>query len=101
MIKGGFSAALSADVRSRYDIEAALPAAVLAAQVEEVRRGHCNMLPVNMLEPMARAQIARDVVMAETIRPHVPRGVVLVAGNGHVRRDIAVPCWLRAEGVAN
>jgi len=26
---------------------------------------------------------------------------VLIAGNGHVRRDIAVPYWLRAQGVPN
>jgi len=66
-----------------------------------VRTGHCDMLPADMLEPMARAQIARDVVMAETVRPHMARGVALMAGNGHVRRDIAVPYWLRAQGVPN
>lgn len=99
VVKAGFAVALSPDVRNRYDIDAALPAALLAAQVEEVRIGHCNMLPAAMLEPMARAQIARDVVMAEAMRPYLERGVVLIAGNGHVRRDIAVPYWLRAQGV--
>ena len=101
VVKAGFAVALSPDVRNRYDIDAALPAALLAAQVEEVRTGHCNMLPAAMLEPMARAQIARDVLMAEAMRPYLERGVVLIAGNGHVRRDIAVPYWLRAQGVAN
>ena len=101
VIGGGFDTVLNAEVRSRYGLDAALPADVLAAQAEEVRTGHCNMLPAQMLEPMARAQIARDVVMAETLRPHVLRGVVLIAGNGHVRRDIAVPYWLRALGVPN
>ena len=27
-------------------------------------------------------------------------GVVLIAGNGHVRKDIAVPFWLRRDGLA-
>ena len=49
---------------------------------------------------MAKAQIARDVVMAETMRAYAATGVVLIAGNGHVRKDIAVPYWLRREGIA-
>jgi uncharacterized iron-regulated protein len=48
---------------------------------------------------MAKAQIARDVVMAETLRTHAASGVVLIAGNGHVRKDIAVPFWLRRDGL--
>ena len=101
VISGGFDSVLAADVRTRYGLDGAVPAAVLEAQIVEVRTGHCDMLPVEMLAPMARAQIARDVVMAETIRPYMARGVVLIAGNGHVRRDIAVPYWLRAQGVPN
>ena len=43
---------------------------------------------------MARAQFARDAVMARALAAHAERGVVLLAGNGHVRRDIGVPRWL-------
>ncbi|MEO6031952.1 MAG: ChaN family lipoprotein [Burkholderiaceae bacterium] len=43
---------------------------------------------------MARAQMARDAVMADQVRRHAGRGVVLLAGNGHVRRDLGVPRWL-------
>ncbi len=99
VIKDGFAAALDADEITRYGLDKPLPAAVLLAQVEEVRTGHCGMLPEEMLEPMARAQIARDVVMAETLRTHAATGAVLIAGNGHVRRDIAVPVWLHAQGL--
>ena len=35
--------------------------------------------------------------MARSIRTYVDRGVVLLAGNGHVRRDIGVPFWLPAD----
>src|SRR5699024_2767609 len=66
----------------------------------EVRASHCGALPEVMVTPMAKAQIARDVVMAETMRTHADAGVVLIAGNGHVRRDIAVPFWLRLDGLA-
>lgn len=100
VINDGVTAALDADEIERYALDKPVPAAVLAPQVEEVRNGHCGMLPEGMLEPMALAQVARDVVMAETMRPYASRGVVLIAGNGHVRRDIAVPYWLRAQGLA-
>ena len=99
VIQGGLAAALDAGVVNRYGLDKPLPGTVLSAQVEEVRTGHCGMLPEEMLEPMARAQVARDVVMAETLRPFASRGVVLIAGNGHVRRDIAVPYWLHAQGL--
>jgi uncharacterized iron-regulated protein len=72
----------------------------LAAQETEVRDSHCGALPESMVSPMAKAQIARDVVMAETMRAHAATGVVLIAGNGHVRKDIAVPFWLRRDGLA-
>ena len=99
VIKGGFGAALSPDVIARYQLDA-LPASLLAAQETEVRDSHCGALPEAMVPPMANAQIARDVVMAETMRTHASTGVVLIAGNGHVRKDIAVPFWLRRDGLA-
>ncbi len=46
---------------------------------------------------MAQAQFARDAVMADVLRRHSQRGAVLLAGNGHVRRDLGVPRWLGAE----
>jgi uncharacterized iron-regulated protein len=48
--------------------------------------------------------MARDAVMAHAIARNASRGVVLIAGNGHVRRDLGVPYWLddalRARTVA-
>ncbi|WP_374554671.1 ChaN family lipoprotein [Thermomonas sp.] len=99
VVKDGFAAALPAGLIARYRLDA-LPADVLAAQETEVRDSHCGALPEMLVAPMAKAQIARDVVMAETLRTHADRGVVLIAGNGHVRRDIAVPYWLRRDGLA-
>ncbi|MGV8924048.1 MAG: ChaN family lipoprotein, partial [Thermomonas sp.] len=99
VIQGGLASVLDASVVSRYGLDKPVPAVVLTPQVEEVRSGHCGLLPEEMLEPMALAQVARDVVMAETLRPHIARGVVLIAGNGHVRRDIAAPYWLHTQGL--
>ncbi|WP_240098023.1 ChaN family lipoprotein [Thermomonas flagellata] len=99
VVKDGFAAALPAGLIARYRLDA-LPPQVLAAQEEEVRGSHCGALPEALVAPMAKAQVARDVVMAETLRAHAAGGVVLIAGNGHVRRDIAVPFWLRQQGLA-
>jgi uncharacterized iron-regulated protein len=63
------------------------------AQENEIDAGHCHALPKALLPAMARAQLARDAVMAGVLREHAARGVVLLAGNGHVRRDIGVPTW--------
>ena len=99
IVKGGFADALPAELIARYRLDA-LPASLLTAQETEVRDSHCGALPETMVSPMAKAQIARDVVMAETMRTHAANDVVLIAGNGHVRKDIAVPFWLRRDGLA-
>lgn len=76
-----------------------IPPAVTAAQQQEVRTGHCNLLPDAALAPMAQAQIARDATMAKQIEAVSQvanaKGVLLFAGNGHVRRDVGVPVWLK------
>lgn len=67
----------------------------LQAMAVEVRQAHCNKLPEPMVAGMARAQLARDAVMAHVLKQHQSGGVVLLAGNGHVRRDLGVPRWLK------
>lgn len=74
-----------------------LSADFVAAHEREIQRGHCNLLPEPMLPTLARAQIGRDLVLAQSIRPHAGRGVVLLTGNGHVRKDIGVPFWLTPD----
>ena len=74
-----------------------LPAEFVEAHERAVARGHCDLLPASALAPMARAQIARDIVLARSLRPYLARGVVLLSGNGHVRKDIGVPVWLSAD----
>ncbi|MGY0504460.1 ChaN family lipoprotein [Luteimonas sp. e5] len=96
VMKDGFAAVLDEEQILLFGLDRALPADVLAAQAHEVREGHCGMLPEAMVEPMARAQVARDVVMADVLLAHAG-DVVLIAGNGHVRRDIGVPFWLRTR----
>jgi len=92
----GWSALFDAATRSAFSLDA-LPTDFRRKHEDAIAIGHCNLLPADALPPLARAQMARDVVMARSIRPYVDRGVVLLAGNGHVRRDIGIPFWLPAD----
>lgn len=64
---------------------------------ESIRVGHCDLLPASSIAPMAAAQRSRDARLADSIastRRRTGLPVVLLAGNGHVRRDIGVPRYL-------
>ncbi len=80
-------------------LETTLPPQALAAQQDNIRQGHCGLLPEAQVAPMARIQIARDQTMALTATQAVrqDRTVLLIAGNQHVRRDLGVPLFLGTE----
>jgi uncharacterized iron-regulated protein len=69
---------------------------------QDIQDGHCGAMPEAMLPGMVQAQRARDAAMAQAMLDAKKSGakrVVLIAGNGHVRRDVAVPVYLQAAGV--
>lgn len=55
--------------------------------------GHCAPVPEPLLAGMVRAQRARDASLAFALLASGPRAI-LIAGNGHVRRDHGVPIHL-------
>jgi uncharacterized iron-regulated protein len=69
--------------------------------LDAIRTGHCNMLPPTQLEPMARAQVARDLEMANTLLSEaratlaLGKTVVLMAGAGHLDPLLGVPFQLQ------
>ncbi|MEO8741371.1 MAG: ChaN family lipoprotein [Casimicrobiaceae bacterium] len=67
------------------------------ALVRAVVDAHCGQLPPDAAAPLTRAQRARDATMADSLLAQRAAGAVLIAGVGHVRRDIAVPLYLRAR----
>jgi uncharacterized iron-regulated protein len=89
----GFGAVFDAEAIDEHRLDR-LPAAFIGAHENTVEAAHCGVLPSSALPGMARAQIARDVVLAQTLRAHLARGVVLLAGNGHLRKDIGLPYFL-------
>ncbi len=75
----------------------AVPADVLARHGDDIVASHCGMVDAAMAGRMAQAQVARDQFMARVLEQHAARGVVLLAGNGHVRTDIGAPRWLKPD----
>ena len=79
-------------------LDARLSAASLDQQRDNIRAGHCMLLPESQIAPMTRIQIARDAAMAETLLAAARAGktALLVAGAGHVLRGLGVPVHLPA-----
>lgn len=73
-----------------------------SAMLKAIDDGHCGALPAAMHAPMVLAQRARDASLAQTMLSAQAAGaqrVVLIAGNGHVDRELGVPRYLTAAGI--
>ncbi|MGO4279056.1 ChaN family lipoprotein [Cupriavidus sp. RAF20_2] len=97
IVRGGLGAVFPPDQQAALGLDKPLPMEVVAAQTATLDAGHCGNFPKAMLPGMLNAQAARDAVMARTLAPYASRGAVLIAGNGHVRRDLGVPRWLHGD----
>lgn len=88
---------ISAEERTNLKLDVPLGEKADAALLEELFDGHCKMTPKDALGPMAEAQRYRDAVMADAVlRAIDQRGAtVLMAGNGHLRKDRGVPWYIR------
>lgn len=94
IVRGGFTAVFSEAEIKALQLDRNIPPPLQAAHEQEIDAGHCHALPAAMWPGMALAQFARDAFMAKILRDHPTRGIVLLAGNGHVRADLGVPQWL-------
>jgi len=100
LVRRSFDEVFGAERVRALGLDAPIAADWQAVQQEIIEASHCGALPASVVPGMVRAQFARDAVMAELVTRHADRGVVLLAGNGHVRRDLGVPRWLRGEVAA-
>ena len=75
----------------------AVPPEITSAQAAVIADSHCGQINPAQAARMALAQVARDQAMAQIVERYAERGVVLLAGNGHVRNDIGMPRWLSAQ----
>ncbi|MBV9889469.1 MAG: ChaN family lipoprotein [Rhizobacter sp.] len=97
IVRGGYVAVFDAATIAALGLDRTIDPAWQAGQEHEIDLGHCSALPRDVWPRMARAQYARDAFMAQMLREHGAHGAVLLAGNGHARRDLGVPRWLALE----
>lgn len=82
-------------------LEASVSPAVRERLAQEVRDGHCGLLPEAQVPGMVRIQIARDRSMAATAaqaarEAGTTQQVLLLAGAQHASRDRGIPLHLAA-----
>lgn len=71
---------------------------IVEAQAKEIEQGHCNLLSKEAVKPMIMVQRAKDAQMAKIMAEATPEGgAVLIAGSGHVRKDSAVPSFIKQK----
>ena len=72
--------------------QAPLDSAAQAELDRDIIEGHCGQLPASMVPAMRLAQEVRDAAMTRALLQASADGPAwLIAGNGHVRSDFAVP----------
>ncbi|MBM3222162.1 MAG: ChaN family lipoprotein [Candidatus Rokubacteria bacterium] len=81
---------LDAAETARMGLDRPLPEDVRQRLADEIRDGHCGHLPEHAIAPFVAVQRARDAHMAAAMRASGGDGAVLIAGVGHVRRDMGV-----------
>jgi uncharacterized iron-regulated protein len=71
------------------------PAPMMVSLQDELRAAHCDQVSGRVVIGMMRVQRARDAMMADRLAATAGKGGgVLIAGNGHVRKDRGVPWYL-------
>lgn len=94
--QNGMSALASAEV-TRLGLATGLPPRLQDALLGELEASHCGLLPRSAFGAMADAQRYRDAFMAMALvdSANTYGRAILLAGNGHVRADRAVPWHIR------
>jgi len=68
-----------------------------AQLMQELSAGHCGKMPEHMGEAIAKAQRARDAVMADMLVKAARSGAVAIVGRNHARLDLGVPVYVAAR----
>lgn len=87
--------ALRASFVRRTGLDRDLPAALISDLQDELHAVHCGQASPEAVRGMYQVQRARDAMMADRLAAASGKaGGILIAGNGHVRNDRAVPWYL-------
>lgn len=93
-------AALANGELNRLSLATPLPETQTKALSKEILASHCGLIPESAVPRMSFIQRFRDATMADSLLSVATgKGGILIAGNGHVRRDRGVPWYLEERGV--
>ena len=82
---------------ARYGLDQPLDDAQQTLRIAGQKAAHCDAMPTQLLPGMVEAQRLRDAAFGRAVlAAHAEHGgpVILIAGNGHARRDWGVPRYL-------
>lgn len=92
--------ALSNGEAERLGLATPLAASLNKDLETEILDSHCGLIPQSAIPRMSFIQRFRDATMADSLLSVATgKGGILIAGNGHVRRDRGVPWYLEQRGV--
>ncbi len=75
-----------------YGLAVAFPENSKNSLLVELETAHCGLMPKQALSPMINVQRATDGALADALKSNGnDDGAILIAGNGHVRKDRGVP----------
>ena len=81
-------------------IQGVLDASTMEQLNFDIDESHCGLLPKSQFPAMVRVQQYRDFIMAGSMNStDQDKLSVLVAGNYHIRQDLGVPNYLRAQNM--
>lgn len=85
----------------QMDLKKPLPSGMQEELAAEIEASHCHKMDQVLKEKMVRAQRARDAFMGLSLHRRIDEkhASILLAGNGHVRKDRGVPLYLQRLGV--
>jgi uncharacterized iron-regulated protein len=83
--------------RAQLGLDRPLPYRAMRELERAISEGHCGRLSPSMIDRMVEAQRFRDAVMSDAVLPYAERGVLVIAGRGHARRDFGVPFYITAR----
>ncbi|MGO3742005.1 ChaN family lipoprotein [Kerstersia sp.] len=99
VLRQGVPAVFTPEEQHALRLDGDVPPRLLPLHNEIFSSLHGGHATAEQVAPFSRAQMARDAVMAQSLRRADDRPAVLIAGNGHVRADVGVAQWLdAAEG---
>ncbi len=92
--------ALAPGELERLALSDPLPAKLAEDLAKEIKESHCGLIPDKAIPRMSFIQRFRDATMADSLLAVASgKGGILIAGNGHVRRDRGVPWYLIKRGI--